>query len=47
MGDLSLFGFDLRGHVVAYRSGHPQNVSLVHELSARLPQNQVTLRLAA
>src|SRR5262249_47017433 len=26
VGDLALFGHDLRGHVVAYRSGHPLNV---------------------
>ena len=28
VGDLALFGFDLGGHVVAYRSGHPLNVEL-------------------
>jgi UDP-3-O-acyl N-acetylglucosamine deacetylase len=28
IGDLSLLGHDLRGHVVAYRSGHPLNVEL-------------------
>jgi len=28
VGDLSLLGHDLRGHVVAYRSGHPLNVEL-------------------
>jgi UDP-3-O-acyl N-acetylglucosamine deacetylase len=33
VGDLSLFGHDLRGHVVAYRSGHPLNVELVRLLS--------------
>ena len=33
IGDLSLFGHDLRGHVVAYRSGHPLNVELVRKLS--------------
>ena len=32
LGDLSLFGADLRGHVVAYRSGHPLNVELVRIL---------------
>lgn len=32
IGDLSLFGHDLRGHVVAYRSGHPLNVELVRKL---------------
>ena len=46
VGDLSLFGFDLCGHVVAYRSGHPLNVRMVHELTSRLPQTKVA-RLAA
>jgi UDP-3-O-acyl N-acetylglucosamine deacetylase len=32
MGDLSLFGADLQGHVVAYRSGHPLNIALVQKL---------------
>jgi UDP-3-O-acyl N-acetylglucosamine deacetylase len=33
LGDLSLLGCDLRGHVVAYRSGHPLNVELIRCLS--------------
>src|SRR5262245_33055639 len=37
VGDLSLFGQDLYGHVVAYRSGHPLNVELVKALAQRLP----------
>ena len=32
LGDLSLLGMDLRGHLVAYRSGHPLNVELVRVL---------------
>jgi UDP-3-O-acyl N-acetylglucosamine deacetylase len=32
IGDLSLLGHDLRGHVVAYRSGHPLNVELARAL---------------
>jgi UDP-3-O-acyl-N-acetylglucosamine deacetylase len=32
LGDLSLCGHDLCGHVVAYRSGHPLNVELVRTL---------------
>ncbi len=32
VGDLSLLGVDLCGHVVAYRSGHPLNVELVRAL---------------
>jgi UDP-3-O-acyl N-acetylglucosamine deacetylase len=35
IGDLALFGADLCGHVVAYRSGHPLNVALVRKLAAR------------
>lgn len=48
VGDLALFPGDLRGHVVAYRSGHPLNVTLarsVHEQLAR--RNTRPLRLAA
>jgi UDP-3-O-acyl N-acetylglucosamine deacetylase len=47
LGDLALFGHDLRGHVVAYRSGHPLNVELVRALAAELPQVQMSLRRAA
>jgi UDP-3-O-acyl N-acetylglucosamine deacetylase len=32
VGDLSLFGHDLRGHLVAYRSGHSLNAMLVRAL---------------
>ena len=38
LGDLALFGHDLRGHVVAHRSGHPLNVELVRQLSRELAQ---------
>jgi UDP-3-O-acyl N-acetylglucosamine deacetylase len=34
VGDLSLCGFDLAGHVVAYRSGHALNVELARRLVA-------------
>jgi UDP-3-O-acyl-N-acetylglucosamine deacetylase len=33
LGDLALCGFDLAGHVVAYRSGHALNVELARTLS--------------
>jgi UDP-3-O-acyl-N-acetylglucosamine deacetylase len=36
IGDLSLLGVDLNGHVVAYRSGHPLNVEMVRVLEQRL-----------
>ena len=47
VGDLALFGHDLRGHIVAYRSGHPLNVELVRVLSHKLRSGQATLPLAA
>jgi UDP-3-O-acyl N-acetylglucosamine deacetylase len=40
VGDLALLGQDLRGHVVAYRSGHPLNVELVRTLSRDLANGQ-------
>jgi UDP-3-O-[3-hydroxymyristoyl] N-acetylglucosamine deacetylase/3-hydroxyacyl-[acyl-carrier-protein] dehydratase len=33
VGDLSIFGCDLCGHVVAYKSGHRLNVELVRQLT--------------
>ena len=47
IGDLSLFGCDLRGHVVAYRSGHPLNVELVRKLVSQMRQAQTGQRMAA
>ena len=38
VGDLSLLGCDLVGHVVAYRSGHPLNVQLVRALLPALAE---------
>jgi UDP-3-O-acyl N-acetylglucosamine deacetylase len=38
VGDLALFGQDLRGHVVAYRSGHALNIELVRALTERLSE---------
>jgi UDP-3-O-acyl N-acetylglucosamine deacetylase len=38
IGDLSLLGQDVCGHLVAYRSGHPLNVELVRALSRLLPE---------
>lgn len=35
VGDLALTGFDLAGHVVAYRSGHALNVELARQILAR------------
>ena len=48
VGDLSLFGHDLRGHVVAYRSGHSLNAMLVRRLLREMPNCQYEpLRMAA
>jgi UDP-3-O-acyl N-acetylglucosamine deacetylase len=44
LGDLSLFGHDLRGHVVGYRSGHPLNVELVRTLTGRISQSSRAVR---
>ncbi len=47
IGDLALFGHDLRGHVVAYRSGHPLNAQLVRTLRRDLAVVDRTPLLAA
>jgi len=44
IGDLALLGCDLRGRVVAYRSGHPLNVELVSKLVSQLAQAQAAQR---
>ena len=36
VGDLALTGHDIRGHILACRSGHPLNVELARALNARL-----------
>jgi UDP-3-O-acyl N-acetylglucosamine deacetylase len=47
VGDLSLLGCDLTGHLVGYRSGHPLNVELARELLRRISAAQPGLRKAA
>ena len=47
LGDLCLWGHDLHGHVVAYRSGHPLNVELVRTLGQCLASTRSPMRLAA
>jgi UDP-3-O-acyl N-acetylglucosamine deacetylase len=47
VGDLALLGQDLRGHVVAYRSGHPLNIAMARALLSQTQQNHAPLRLAA
>lgn len=42
LGDIALFGRDLRGHIVACRSGHPLNAELVRELIGRLPEKRTS-----
>ena len=36
VGDLALFGADVVGRIVAYRSGHAMNVALAQQLAARM-----------
>lgn len=36
VGDLSLLGLDLHGHLVAYRSGHPLNIALARALAEQI-----------
>jgi UDP-3-O-acyl N-acetylglucosamine deacetylase len=40
VGDLSLLGADLCGHVVAYRSGHPLNIELLQALTATVDRRE-------
>lgn len=47
IGDLSLFGHDLRGHIVACRSGHALNVEMVRVLTQRLKAETSPRRCAA
>jgi UDP-3-O-acyl N-acetylglucosamine deacetylase len=48
VGDLSLLEHDLRGHIVAYRSGHPLNVELVRCLTqGRCAEIAAVRRVAA
>jgi UDP-3-O-acyl N-acetylglucosamine deacetylase len=47
LGDLSLFGADLVGHVVACRSGHALNVALVRKLCENLAPSVCSPRIAA
>jgi UDP-3-O-acyl N-acetylglucosamine deacetylase len=47
VGDLSLLGHDVAGHVVAYRSGHPLNVELVRTLSRHMGYHESPVRRQA
>jgi UDP-3-O-acyl N-acetylglucosamine deacetylase len=47
IGDLSLLGVDLCGHVVAYRSGHPLNIELARALEQRLGLYPLPVQRAA
>jgi UDP-3-O-[3-hydroxymyristoyl] N-acetylglucosamine deacetylase len=47
LGDLSLIGCDLVGHIVAYRSGHPHNIELVRLLSRQMQQGIPRHRMMA
>src|SRR5262249_25143880 len=47
IGDLSLAGHLLCGHIVAYRSGHPLNIELARVVCDRIDCNHKTHRRAA
>jgi UDP-3-O-acyl N-acetylglucosamine deacetylase len=47
VGDLALLGFDLRGHVVAYRSGHPHNAALAKKVQQEVQRLHQPIRHAA
>lgn len=47
LGDLALLGVDLRGHLVAYRSGHPLNIELVRVLARQMAPEQANRRCLA
>lgn len=47
IGDLSLAGHLICGHVVAYRSGHPLNVELAREVQERIDAKHNHVRRAA
>jgi UDP-3-O-[3-hydroxymyristoyl] N-acetylglucosamine deacetylase len=47
VGDLSLLGEGLCGHVTAYRSGHSLNIELVRELQRRLEHSRADQSAAA
>lgn len=47
VGDLSLLGHDLRGRLVAYRSGHPLNIKLARDLSRMVADQCSPVALAA
>ncbi|MFO0866173.1 MAG: UDP-3-O-acyl-N-acetylglucosamine deacetylase [Gemmataceae bacterium] len=38
VGDLSLLGVEIAGHIVAFRSGHELNIELVRALSQQMLQ---------
>jgi len=35
LGDLSLLGYSIKGHIIAMRSGHPLNVTLVEKINSQ------------
>ncbi len=47
IGDLSLIGCDLSGHIVAYRTGHPHNAALVRLMSQQMQRVYPRQRLMA
>ncbi len=47
VGDLSLLGVDLCGHIVAYRSGHPHNFELAKKLHAAMRKTPAKMQMAS
>lgn len=47
VGDLALLGHDVRGHVVAYRSGHPLNVALARRILSAIEAVEKPAKQAA
>lgn len=47
VGDLALLGHDVRGHVVAYRSGHPLNVELARRILTEIERAEKPVKQAA
>jgi UDP-3-O-acyl-N-acetylglucosamine deacetylase len=47
IGDLALSGLDIRGHLVAYRSGHPLNTEFAHLLVQRFAPDGTRPRMGS
>ncbi len=41
LGDLYLLGYAIKGHIIAVRSGHPLNMSLIEKINAQKEKSQM------